>query len=195
MKNFLLGFLAAIVVLACFVFGALFILGEKVEESLNTPWEEKLETELQLSFYPTADIELSNALGFNAQKMADFLSKGNEQKRKSYLSILNSGLDIEIESHYGFDGPSRMQRVHFRDGKVENNIIESVVKVELLRDDIADQSIEGSTQLSDAIEQLRASADLQRSSVDLLQKKIDTEPVDADNPVYPPENSKNQLDD
>ena len=83
MKNFLFGFLAAILFVACFVFGAVFILGAKVEDRLYGSWEEKLETELILSIYPSVDTELSDALGFDAQEMAEFLSQGNQEKKES----------------------------------------------------------------------------------------------------------------
>ena len=200
MKNFLFGFFTALAVIACFVFGALYILGEKVEDRLNAPWEETKETALQLSIYPNVDIELSDALGLSPQELADFLSQGDELKKKSYLSVLNSGLDIDIETHYEADGPSRTQRIHFRDGKLENNIIEAVVEVELIRDEISDSTPhmpQGLQEIleSDGLEKLKWRAKQQRLSVDELQKTKETEPADTDNPGNPPENPKNQPDD
>lgn len=173
MKNFLIGFLAALAVIACFLFGVLFIFGEKVEKRLNTSWEAKEETELKLTIYPSVDIELSDALGLNAQEMADFLSQGNQQKEESYRSILDSGLSIEIVSYHESDGPDRTQKVYFKEGKVGNHILETSVDIQLIPDEIPDSSIRGSSQLSEAIEKLRSRAELQRSGVELLQKETE----------------------
>ena len=194
MKNFLFGFLAAIILIVCFVFGAIFILSKEVEGELYGLWEDKQETELSLTIYPSVDIDLSDTLGLNADAMAEFLSQGSEDREGSYRAILNSGLPVEIVSYYQGDGPDRTQKVHFTEGKVGNRILETSMNIQLLRDEIPDATIQGSSQLLQAIEDLQASADLQRSSVDLLQKKSKTEQVDADDPSNLTDYPNHQLD-
>jgi len=183
MKAFIFGFLTAVGVTVCLAVGTFFILGNKVEERLFGPWEEKKQTELKLAFYPSVNIELSDALGLNAQELADFLSQGNEESRESYFSILNSGLDVEIVSYYESSGPNRTQRIQFKDGKVRNNIIKVAADVVITRDEIEvhwDEIPDSNSQVSDrlleAVNKRISGLGSVESTVKYPQMEIGTEP-------------------
>ncbi|MEM1223725.1 MAG: hypothetical protein AAGH40_13300 [Verrucomicrobiota bacterium] len=169
MKKFIFGFLAGIASTLIVLFGLFVLLGQEVEKRLYGPWEEKEETELEFTFHPSEDIELSDSLGMNASELSDFLSQGNEEKKRSYLSVFESGLKTEIISEFESEGPDRTQSITFKNGKTGNHIHELVSEVELIRDIPAESTISLPELEMKVIEELRARAEEQQARVIELQ--------------------------
>jgi len=172
MKNFILGFIAAVAIFILAIAGIYIYLSNEIEKVLNSPWEERSESVINVTIYPNIDIDLAEALGKNAQDLASFLSQGDDEKMKGLLGVFESGMNVTITSEFDDEGTSRTQIIYFKDGKTENRTYSAVAEVTLIRDPNPQTEIQGLEELQSQIvslEELKVRAKEQRESVEALK--------------------------
>ena len=127
MRKFIFGLATGIAATLFLGAAILLMLSEQIEREVSGifgNWEERKGPNLELTLYPSGEVELSDTFGMGASELAEFLGQGNEEKRNNYLSALKSGIPTKIVFAYMGEGPMKTQQVLFRNGNVEEHFLE-----------------------------------------------------------------------
>ncbi|MBC2601256.1 hypothetical protein [Puniceicoccus vermicola] len=199
MKKIAVGYVVGIVSALVVLLGLVLAFSQELEKEFKDMWEQKEEPELEITVYPSEDIELNHALGMNASELSDFLSQGNQQKRRSYASVFESGLRIDIVSVYDDEGPQRVQRITFDEGKVQNHLIELSSELEISMDDsstaeLSEPEIDflNSERLLRAVQERLQSSEVSQANMERLGGDTDARPSETGISVNSSESHNNQ---
>jgi len=163
MKQFFLGFITAIAIVLIAIVGLYrYFTAHFTDTIFNYDWPENKAPELQITIYPSEEIDLTDALGNDAESLAKFLAHGDEDAMQQYLQIFETGMSVSIRSEFDANGTDHSQTIHFSNGISENRIYTEVSSVTLIRDSPPNL-------LDGVLEELRSKADTNQDLVEALE--------------------------